>query len=181
MGPCIPRLVAVAVEMCSCGLAVFHRMGFCFCIYCQCNRTENPMLVESSRCLNIFVPLSLLLPLLALQLQQQTEQWAPCRNQMFCFLSSFLSELPIAFCQLGRFSCMRRALGCPSALFCSILLMPWGVCAGGHQPCVSFFSWLWGANPCNTVLYTHSSENRKRSQSQFVLLEPYLLWRNNLN
>lgn len=130
MGPCSPRLVAVSVEMCSCGLAVFHRMGFCFWIYCQWNRAENPVLVESSRCLNIFVPLPLLLPLLALRMQQRTEQWAPCRNQMFCFLSSFLSELPIAFCQLGRFSWMRRALGCPSALFCSILLMPRGVCAG---------------------------------------------------
>lgn len=171
MGPAAPIW---GLLLCSRGLAVLHSLGFCFWIYCQYNRAESTVLVESTRCLKIFVPLPLLLPFITLQMQQQMEKWASCRNEMFCFLSSFLSVLPIAFCQLGRFSWIRRALGCHSALFCSILLMPWGVCAGGHQPCASSFSWLGGVNSWNSVLYTDSSEKRNRSQSQLVLLEVLL-------
>lgn len=180
MGPCTPRPAAVAVEMCSHGHAVLHRLGFCFWVYCQYNKADNTMLEESTRCLKIFVPLPLL-PLLALPMQQKMEKWAPHRNQIICFLSSSLSrwwELSAAHCILPAQQVQLDPAGSGLSL-CFVQLHSADATgclrAGGHQPCASFFSWLWGVNSWNSTLYTVLKRGKEAKVSlNYVLLEVLL-------
>lgn len=168
--------------MCSHGRAVLHRLGFCFWVYRQYNKADNTMLEESTRCLKIFVLLPLLLPFLALPMQEKMEKWAPCRIQMICFLSCFLSrwwELSAAHCILPARQVQLDPAGSGLSL---CFVQPHSAdatgClrAGGHQPCASFFSWPWGVNSwtvCSTQAVLKGGKEAKVSLN-YVLLEVLL-------
>lgn len=163
------------------GTAIASATGFilCFWVYSQYNLTDVTMLEESARSLNIFASVPLLfLPSLAPQLQQKTDKLAPCRSQMICFLSWFLSGwrerssahriLPARQVQLDT------AISVVS-LCCVQLCSPSEVVhlgAGEDQTCVSFF--LLGAQFkfLEECALHRQSEKRKRSQSQLEKCAP---------
>ena len=104
------------------------------------------MLEESTRSLEIFVPLPLLLlPSLAPQMQQKIDKPAPRRNQMICFLSFLLScwrELSSAHCILpARQVQLETAVSVLLLCFVQLYSADEVLClsAGGDQSSVSFF------------------------------------------